>query len=159
MNEKSNSEDDSRSPPPGSNRYLRMQVTLSRTLLYGVLLSTAVIIVGLVLMAVTNSTGYACDSSHDSLSCILNYNANVIPHGDYPNTLLSLGAGLTQLKPFSVVQLGVVILLATPVFRVFASLILFGLEKDRSFVFITLFVLLILLFSFFVVPAIPFFKA
>lgn len=136
-----------------------MQGVLSKTLLYGVILSTVIIVIGLVYMAATYSTGYQCDFTGASLSCILNYNAAVIPHGDYPNTLASIASGLVQLKPFAIIQLGVVVLLATPVFRVFASLVLFTIEKDRSFVLITLFVLLVLLFSFFVVPEIPLFKA
>lgn len=139
--------------------YASMQNILSKTLLYGVLLSTAIIVIGLALMTVTNSTGYVCDSSGDSLKCILNYNEATIPHGDYPNTLGSIALGLGSLKPFAVIALGVIVLLATPVLRVFASLVLFGIEKDRVFVMITLFVFLVLLFSFFVVPQIPIFKA
>ena len=136
-----------------------MQNLLSKCLLYGVLLSTAIIIIGLILMSTTSSTGYSCDNSADSLSCLLSYNANIIPHGDYPNNLISLATGLAELKPFAVIQLGVIVLIATPVFRVFASLVLFSIEKDKPFILITLFVFLILLFSFFLVPIIPLFQA
>ena len=136
-----------------------MQSVLSKTLMYGVILSTVIIIIGLVVMAVTNKTGYGCDTSGDALSCLLNYNPNTIPHGDYPNTLPLLISGLALAKSFAIIQLGVIVLLATPVFRVAASLALFALENDRPFVLITLFVLLILLFSFFIVPEIPIFKA
>jgi len=145
--------------PYDEKRYALMQSVLSRTLLYGVLLSTSIIVIGLVYMAATYSTGYACDFTEASLSCLLNYNPNVIPHGDYPNTLISIASGVVQLKPFAIIQLGVMVLLATPVFRVFASLVLFAIEKDKPFILITLLVLLILLFSFFVVPEIPLFKA
>jgi uncharacterized membrane protein len=141
------------------SRFARMQVLLSKSLLYGVLASTAIVIIGLIMMAVTNSTGYGCDASSNSLSCLLNYNENVIPHANYPIDLASLVSGLAQLKPFSVIQLGVIVLLATPVFRVFASLVLFAIQKDRPFILITLFVFLVLLFSFFVAPDISFFKA
>ncbi|MDA4111803.1 MAG: DUF1634 domain-containing protein [Thaumarchaeota archaeon] len=140
-------------------RYARMQTVLARTLLYGVVLSTVIIVIGLAAMALSNKTGYLCDNSGDSLNCLLNYNPSAIPHGDYPNNLVALASGLEQLKPFSIIQLGVLVLLATPVIRVTASLILFSIEKDRSFVLITLFVLLVLLFSFFIVPEIPIFKA
>jgi uncharacterized membrane protein len=136
-----------------------MQSVLSKTLLYGVILSTSIIVIGLVYMAATYSSGYQCDFTDASLNCLLNYNPAAIPHGDYPNTLFSIAAGLAQLKPFAIIQLGVIVLLATPVIRVFASLVLFAIEKDRAFVVITLFVLLVLLFSFFVVPEIPIFKA
>ena len=140
-------------------KYTLMQGVLSKTLLYGVILSTTIIIVGLIYMAAIYSTGYRCDFTGASLNCLLNYNAAMIPHGDYPNTLASIASGVVALKPFAIIELGVVVLLATPVFRVAASLVLFAIEKDRSFVLITLFVLLVLLFSFFVVPFIPFFKA
>ncbi len=110
-------------------------------------------------MAATYSTGYQCDFTSASLNCLLNYNAAVIPHGDYPNTLISIASGVVALKPFAIIELGVIVLLATPVFRVGASLVLFAIEKDRPFILITLFVLLVLLFSFFVVPFIPLFKA
>jgi uncharacterized membrane protein len=140
-------------------RYALMQSVLSKTLLYGVVLSTAIIVIGLVVMAVTNKTGYVCDASGDSLNCLLNYNPNTIPHGDYPNTLPALLSGLEAGKSFAIIQLGVIVLLATPVLRVGISLALFAIEKDRPFVLITLFVLLILLFSFFIVPEIPLFKA
>jgi uncharacterized membrane protein len=110
-------------------------------------------------MIATNSTGYGCDLTANSLNCLINYKANVIPHGDYPNDLFTLASGLAQLKPFSIIALGVVVLLATPVFRVLASLVLFSIEKDKPFVLITLIVLLVLLFSFFVAPQISLFKA
>ena len=42
-------------------RFGKMQILLSRILLYGVLASTSIVIFGLILMAVTNSTGYSCD--------------------------------------------------------------------------------------------------
>ena len=140
-------------------RYALMQSVLAKTLLYGVILSTTIIVIGLVYMSVTYSTGNNCDFTDASLSCLLNYNPATIPHGEYPNTLVSMATGLVQLKPFAIIQLGVLVLLATPVLRVFASLVLFAIEKDRPFVLITLFVFLILLFSFFVVPEIPIFKA
>jgi uncharacterized membrane protein len=140
-------------------RYARMQVLLSGLLLYGVLASTVIVIFGLILMTITSSTGYSCDVSSDSLRCLLNYNANVIPHGNYPSDLFSLASGLAQMKPFSVIQLGVIVLLATPVFRVFASLVLFAIEKDKPFILITLFVFLVLLFSFFIAPGISLFQA
>jgi uncharacterized membrane protein len=122
-------------------------------------LSTIIIVIGLVILAVTNKTGYMCDASGDSLNCLLNYNPNTIPHGDYPNNLPALIGGLELAKSFAIIQLGVIVLLATPVLRVTISLALFSIENDRPFVLITLFVLLILLFSFFIVPEIPLFKA
>lgn len=153
-----NSEVDDKKPSEGK-RFALMHSVLSKTLLYGVILSISIIVIGLVYMAATYSSGYACDFTEASLGCLLKYNSNVIPHGDYPSTLQSIALGLIQLKPFAIIQLGVVVLLATPVFRVSASLVLFAVENDKPFVLITLFVLLVLLFSFFIVPEISIFKA
>ncbi len=134
-----------------------MELLLSRTLLYGVLASTGIIVIGLVLMSASGSTGYACDSSGDPSSCLLS--STDVTTQLYPSSLGSIFSGLLALKPFAVIQLGVIVLLATPVVRVGTSLVLFADEKDRAFVAITLFVLVVLIFSFFVVPSIPIFKA
>jgi len=137
-----------------------MERILSNILLGGVVASTVVILLGLTLLVATNSTGYVCDSaSSDSLSCILGYNSGHSASQLYPITLVAITSGLIALKPLAVIQLGVITLLATPVLRVASSLVLFAIEKNRAFVLITFFVLLILFFSFFVVPLIPIFKA
>ena len=135
----------------------KIELVVSKTLLYGVLASTGIIVVGLILMASTNSTGYACDSAGDVSKCLLSF--NVLSSEIYPASLGSIVSGLLQLKPFAVIQLGVIVLLATPVVRVGTSLLLFASEKDRAFVLITLFVLAVLIVSFFVVPTIPLFRA
>ncbi|MBC9913334.1 DUF1634 domain-containing protein [Chitinophaga varians] len=57
--------------------------------------------------------------------------------------------GLASFKPSAVIQFGALILLATPILRVFFSLIGFAVEKDRMYVVITLMVLGIILFSMF----------
>jgi uncharacterized membrane protein len=136
-----------------------MQLLLSGTLLYGVLAATGIIIVGLTMTLVSNSTGYACDLSGGSTGCIFSFQSGFAPSQIYPTTLRAVISGVLQARPLAVIQLGVIVLLATPVLRVFNSLVLFALEKDRAFVFVTLFVLGVLLFSFFVVPTIPLFKA
>ena len=54
-----------------------------------------------------------------------------------------------HLKGRDIIQSGILILIATPVVRVFFSLIGFLIEKDRIYVFITFIVLSILLISMF----------
>jgi uncharacterized membrane protein len=46
-----------------------------------------------------------------------------------------------------VVYLGVILLIATPIFRVAVSVVYFGMEKDREYVGITLLVLAMLVFA------------
>ena len=57
---------------------------------------------------------------------------------------------LASLEPLAISQLGLLVLLATPVARVAASVVGFALEGDRLYTAITLAVLAILLASIFV---------
>ena len=61
----------------------------------------------------------------------------------------SLPARLIALQPLAISQLGLLVLLATPVARVAASVIGFVLEGDRLYAAITLAVLAVLLVSIF----------
>jgi uncharacterized membrane protein len=68
-----------------------------------------------------------------------------------PSDFSQIGAGLLALRPIAIAQLGVLVLLATPVMRVVASVVGFALEGDRLYVGITLVVLTVLLLSIFVI--------
>ncbi len=61
----------------------------------------------------------------------------------------ALGASLAALRPIGIAQLGLVVLLATPVLRVATSIVGFALEGDRLYVAVTAVVLAILLTSIF----------
>ena len=137
----------------------QMQTIISKTLAYGVIISAAIVFLGVALMVFEGTTGYKCDMS--SLSCLLSFNNSTTAGGQpvYPTTINALIEGLLTLKPFAIIELGVIALIATPVLRVFTSVFVFSIEKDRTFVIITLAVFLILIFSFFAVPRIPIFKA
>jgi uncharacterized membrane protein len=63
----------------------------------------------------------------------------------------SVGAGLAVLRPIALAQAGLLVLVATPVFRVFVSLVAFALEHDRLYAAITAAVLALLLVSIFIV--------
>ena len=67
----------------------------------------------------------------------------------FPQTLSQLASELLTLRPQAVITLGLLLLIATPVVRVAASIVAFALEGDRRYVVITSVVLLILLFSLF----------
>jgi uncharacterized membrane protein YfcA/uncharacterized membrane protein len=69
----------------------------------------------------------------------------------FPQTFGQVWAGLLVLRPQAVIALGLLLLIATPVVRVAASIVAFAIERDRRFVVITLMVLVILLFSIFYV--------
>lgn len=61
----------------------------------------------------------------------------------------SMPASLAALRPVGIAQLGLLVLIATPVVRVAASIVAFLLEGDRLYAGITLVVLVILLVSLF----------
>ncbi|UEG54284.1 DUF1634 domain-containing protein [Mucilaginibacter daejeonensis] len=57
--------------------------------------------------------------------------------------------GAAAFDPAEVVQLGVLILIATPILRIVLSLFAFALEKDKLYIFITLIVLGVMMTSIF----------
>jgi uncharacterized membrane protein len=56
-------------------------------------------------------------------------------------------AGAIALRPRSVIQLGVLLLIATPILRVAVSLVGFAMERDRLYVTIAAIVLALLVYS------------
>jgi uncharacterized membrane protein len=58
-------------------------------------------------------------------------------------------SGVMQLDGRAVIQLGILVLVATPVIRVLFSVLAFGVQRDRLYVPITLIVLAILLYGLF----------
>ena len=62
-------------------------------------------------------------------------------------TVSGIIAGTGLFRGRNLIQLGLLILIATPVARVAFSVIAFALERDRLYVVITLIVLAVLLFS------------
>jgi uncharacterized membrane protein len=116
----------------------------------GVVLSGVIIAIGTML--------FVANHSLDDTSAYLSYNPGLIPHGNFPVSLASIATGLGSLDPFSIIELGFLVLLATPVARVALSLLLFAAEKDRMYVYLTAAVLVILLFSMLATPLIPLFN-
>jgi uncharacterized membrane protein len=131
----------------GSNSMNKILGTVLRS---GVVLSGFIIAIGTALFIATHSV--------DNTSSYLTYNPSLIPHGNFPVSLASIASGLVSLDPSSIIQLGFLVLLATPVARVALSLFLFAAERDRMFVYLTAAVLVILLFSMLATPLIPLFS-
>jgi uncharacterized membrane protein len=127
-----------------------MSEVIGNLLRIGVLLSAVIITVGTVL--------FLEQSGNASLGSSLNYSPGV-PHDGLPVNLAGLASGLQEASPPSIIELGVIVLLATPVTRVIASVFLFAAERDRQYVYITAVVLGVLLFSIFVTPFIPLFNS
>lgn len=109
----------------------RMVSVLLRT---GVLISGTVVVGGGILYLVRHA------SEH------VNYHVfHVQPAID--SSIGHIVSGALTARSRSIIQLGLLLLIATPIVRVGLSLLGFALERDRNYVFITAIVLLVLLFS------------
>jgi uncharacterized membrane protein len=103
----------------------RAETYISTVLRGGVILSMAVMLLGVVLSWI----------SSDSL-----------PAG--PHTLAGVISGVAVGSPSAIIMFGILTLLVTPIIRVVVSVGVFIVERDWRFVAITLLVLMILLASF-----------
>jgi len=73
----------------------------------------------------------------------------LITQGDaFPRSVSWLASGLLHLQGQAVIVTGMLLLISTPILRVFVSIIAFALERDRAYVLITTAVFLLLLLSF-----------
>jgi uncharacterized membrane protein len=122
---------------------LRIELFIARLLRWGVLLSFITVGIGIGMLMLTGNTGYHAVRL-DDLNSIVQYR---MPP-DFPNTLGDVLNGALALRPYAIIALGLVILIAIPVLRVAVSVIAFAVERDWLYVLITSFVLLILLLSF-----------
>jgi uncharacterized membrane protein len=70
-----------------------------------------------------------------------------VPQPAADSAMHKIVAGVFALRARSVIQLGVLLLIATPVARVAMALVGFMLERDKQYVVITGIVLILLLYS------------
>ena len=124
-----------------------MNGLISGLLRYGMILSAVVIAVDTVLLLLGKGSL--------EVSGLVTYDPNHLPHGNFDPDFGRLLTGLAALEPQSIIELGVIVLLATPAARVLLSVFLFAAEGDRIYVYITSVVLVLLLFSMLVTPYIP----
>lgn len=110
------------------SRIEEVEITISNLLRIGVLLSAAVIFIGLAMFLITGNSGY--------------------PGNYFPSNPVEIIKGLVSVKPYAVILTGLIILVLTPVFRVGVSIIVFAKEKDYLYVKITAVVFTILIISF-----------
>jgi len=122
-------------PKPNLDRHPWASALIGWVLQGGVLLSAAVILFGMLLLP-TRLGGL-------STSRLL----------VFPFTGPALVSALAQFHPQGVITLGLLLLIATPILRVAVSIVIFLVERDRTYVVITCIVLAILLLSVFGVGA------
>jgi len=113
---------------------LRVEQIIGRLLQRGVLLAAIVVAVGGVALLARHGSAPADFRSFEGESSALRSLAGIV-------------RGALRFDSHAVVQLGVVLLLATPVARVALTLWAFAVQRDRLYVAMTALVLALLLFS------------
>ena len=113
----------------------RMEMIIGILLRLGVMVAGSVVLFGAIVYLIRNGTAPLPDYKTF--------------HGESMqlSTVEGILAGVRQFRGRAIIQLGVLLLIATPVARVVFSAFAFAFEKDKLYVCITLFVLAILLFS------------
>lgn len=116
-----------------------IQSVISAVLRAGVALSIAIILFGITMTFVHHPDYFR---SRPALGALIDARAN------YTGSISSVVNGALEFRGQAIVMLGVLVLIATPVVRVAASVVLFAAEHDRVYVAITSLVLLLLAVSF-----------
>jgi uncharacterized membrane protein len=112
----------------------RFRVVISGVLIVGVGISAALVALGFIASLAVGWSGSLVGAG---------------PSADRPSDFSSVLDGLIAVRPIALAQAGLLVLVATPVIRVVASVIGFAMEGDRTYVAITMIVLCILLLSLF----------
>ena len=114
----------------------QMETIMGRLLQAGVLLASFVVLIGGVLYVRAH---HATDPSYKTFA-------------SEPSTLRNLSdlaRGIAHGDPAVIIQLGVLLLIATPIARVAFAAVAFAIERDKLYVAVSLLVLAVLLFGFF----------
>lgn len=123
---------------PQGRTHAGTELLISRVLRTGVLLSSALVVLGTVVTFVHHSEYF---TSSGQLPPIRDGALG------FPTTVTALVHGLGQFEGRAIVSAGLVVLVATPILRVAISILAFARVGDRLFAAITSFVLLLLVTS------------
>ncbi len=119
-------------PQPWRDR--RLEIVLGNLLRTGVLFSAAIVIAG--------ACVYLARHAHEHAEYRV-FQGEPSDFRTIPGVIQSVMHGHGR----GLIQLGLLFLIATPIFRVAFSVVGFGLERDRMYVVFTLIVLAVLLYS------------
>ncbi len=106
----------------------KVELLISKFLRFGVIISALFVLLGLTLFLFTGYSGYDGET--------------------FPTTIHDILTGFISLKPYGIINVGLILLILTPVFRVAVSIIVFIKAKDYLYAKITSLVLFILILSF-----------
>jgi uncharacterized membrane protein len=123
------------SPTPAFNDH-RLEMLMGRLLQTGVLLASITVLIGGVLFLIARPNQPANYRTFSAESANLRRPSELLP-------LLATG------DPIAIIQLGILLLIATPVARVLFGVIGFAIERDRLYTAVSLAVLTILIISLF----------
>jgi uncharacterized membrane protein len=112
----------------------KLEVVIGHTLRIGVITAAVIVLIGGVLYLVENrSTAVQYHAFHAASK-----------HSD---TLSGIVRNVLALNSYGIIQLGLLVLIATPILRVVFSIIAFAMERDIVYVIVTLIVLAVLVYS------------
>lgn len=120
----------------GKNPDRNLEIVLGDLLRTGVIVSASIVIIGAILFL----TRHGIEIPNYDI-----FKPDRFRFSDFSN----LFNGIIELRSVSIMELGILILIATPVLRVIFSVFAFIYEKDYMYVVFTLIVLFVLVFSFF----------
>ena len=115
----------------------RIETIIGTLLRLGVMLAASVVLFGAIVYLVRNGS-----------SPLPDYKSF---HGESAQlrTFEGILSGCREFRGRAIIQFGLLLLIATPVARVVFSAVAFAIEKDKLYVWVTLFVLAVLLISIF----------
>jgi uncharacterized membrane protein len=122
---------------PGAVASGSLECLISALLRGGISISLAVIVAG-------TTVSFIHHPDYASSAAAL---ARLTRPGMAPHDLREVAAGIAGFRGQALVMLGLLVLMATPVVRVAASLVVFARSRDRAFVLLTSTVLVLLLLS------------
>ena len=120
----------------------KVELAISLVLRIGVVVSVAVIAAGLGLM-------FAHHGAYLPIRGHFSYKELTSKSTPFPHSFASLGHSIAQGEGRGIVVLGVLILILTPILRVAVGVVSFLYEKDPPMALVTLYVLVVLVGSFF----------
>ena len=113
-----------------------MQLWISRVMRYGIVLASAIVITGCVIF-------------------LINYGSVKPEYSKFTGepeqftNVVRIISSISSTNGKGLIEFGLVVLIAIPVLRVLFSVISFAAEKNKQYIYITLGVLILLLFSLF----------
>jgi len=116
-----------------------MNTAITALLRTGVLLSLAIIAVGMVIAFAHRPDDFSSPPALGKLAS---------PGTHFPNTISEVLAGVRRGSGQAIMMAGLLVLIATPVARVALSIVIFVIERDRIYASITAGVFIILMIAF-----------